>query len=71
MNNNTNFDSYIKADGERYINPKYIHWIKQIDECYSVCTKSFGCYEDSGTHKVCKSKNPTGYNKITNLINKN
>ena len=52
------------------INPKFIHWIKQIDECYSVCTKSTGCYPDD-THKICKLNNPTSYTKIKDLLNKN
>ena len=34
----------------------HIFSIKQIDECYSVCTKSTGCYPDD-THKICKLNN--------------
>ena len=70
MDSKSNFDNYIKADGNKYVNPKFIHWIKQIDECYSVCTKSTGCYPDD-THKICKLNNPTSYTKIKDLLNKN
>lgn len=70
MDNKSKIDGYVQAEGGKYINPNFIYWIKQIDECYNLCTKSTGCYDDtSGTHKICKSKNPTGYNKITQLIN--
>lgn len=66
-----NSDCYIKGDGGMFINSRFINWIKQIDECYNVCTKSGGCYMVDGTHKICKLNNPTGYNKLTELINKN
>ena len=64
-----NFDNYIRVEGQKYINLKLIHWIKQIDECYSICTKSTGCSDDE-THKICKLNNPTSYNKINHLLNK-
>jgi hypothetical protein len=62
-------DNYIKADGNIYLNHKFIRWIKQVDECYNVCTKSDGCSTDN-THKICKINNPTSYIKINELINK-
>ena len=59
-------NEYIKADNDKLINEKSILWIKKLDECLAVCTKSTGCnpitYGD--THKVCKTNNPTSYAKL-------
>lgn len=60
-------DNYIKTDENKYVNPKFIHWVKHVDECYNVCTKSNGCAMNN-THKICKLNNPTSYNKINELI---
>jgi hypothetical protein len=56
---------FIKTDDNKIINEKYIRWIKKINECLEVCTKSNGCYgfrED--THKICKLNSPFSYNKL-------
>jgi len=67
MNNNL----YIKADDNKIINEKFIRWLKKIDECIEVCTKSDGCASGiSGTtHKICKLNNPTSYEKLNTLFN--
>lgn len=58
--------SYIRADDNVIINEKCIKWVKKIDECLSVCTKSIGCsmYDDRDVHKICKTNNLTSYNKL-------
>ena len=61
-------DNYIKSDGNKYLNPQFIRWIKHTDECYNVCTKSTGCAIEN-THKICKINNPTSYIKINEIIN--
>lgn len=61
MNDNTNI--YIKVDGNKVINEKCIKWIKKMDECLSVCTKSNGCYMRD-THTICKINNEDSYNKL-------
>ncbi len=43
------YDNYIKAERNIYVNPKFIRWIQQIDECYNICSKSTGCTLDD-TH---------------------
>ena len=56
--------TYIKADDNRIINEKCIKWIKQMDECLFVCTKSTGCVLDkthTHTHTICKLYNPESY----------
>ena len=60
---------YIKADDNKVINEKAILWIKKIDECLEVCTKSTGCNIQNGdTHKICKLNNPRSYNKLNSLF---
>ena len=66
-NNSKNVSpSYIKADGNRIINEKYIRWVKKMDECLAVCAKFEGCDIEYGydTHKICKINNPDSYNKL-------
>ena len=61
--------SFIKADDNKVINEKYIKWIKKMDECLQVCTKSTGCGIAIGdTHKICKLNNPDSYKKLNNLF---
>ena len=55
--------NFLKTDDNRIINEKYIRWIKQMDECLAVCTKSDGC-RPKDTHKICKLNNLESYNKL-------
>jgi hypothetical protein len=64
MENSTNSETYIKADGNKIINEKCIRWVKKIDECLLVCTKSNGCGGDGDTNKICKINNSESYNKL-------
>ena len=57
--------SYIKADDNKIINEQAILWIKKMDECLEVCTKSTGCnVQNNDTHKICKLNNLRSYNKL-------
>jgi hypothetical protein len=60
--------SYIKADNDMIINEKYIRWIKKINDCLEVCTKSSGCISKYGTHQICKFNNPNSYKKLIELF---
>jgi hypothetical protein len=61
--------SFIKADDNKVINEKYIKWIKKMDECLAICTKSTGCSITNGdAHKICKLNNPDSYNKLNSLF---
>ena len=51
-----NKNNYIKVDDNKVINEKCIKWIKKMDECLAICTKSDGCYK-STAHRVCKINN--------------
>lgn len=53
---------FLKTD-DKFINEKYIRWIKKVDECLLVCTKSDGCYKNT-THKICKLTSPYSYHKL-------
>lgn len=62
---NKNF-SYLKTDESIIINEKHIRWVKKINDCMEVCTKSNGCVIGN-THKICKLNNENSYN----ILNKN
>jgi hypothetical protein len=51
---------YIKVDDNKVINVEYIKWIKKMDECLTICTRSVGCTKDQ-THKLCKISNYNSY----------
>lgn len=58
-------NSYIKTDDNEIINEKCIKWVKKMDDCLKVCTKSSGCKSTlEDTHKICKINNPESYDKL-------
>jgi len=60
-----NCDTYLKTDDSKVINMKCITWVKKMDECLAVCTKTVGCsVEDGSTHKICKINNSESYKKL-------
>jgi hypothetical protein len=61
----SNKNTYIKADGNKIINESCIKWIKKIDECLEVCTRSDGCnVKLNNTHKICRMYNYDSYIKL-------
>lgn len=68
INKNRNIPCFIKADDNKVINLQAILWIKKIDECLEVCTKSIGCDIGLSTHKICKLRSLDGYNKLNALF---
>ena len=57
--------AYIKTDDNKIINEQHIRWVKKLNDCLEVCTKSTGCNIDSkDTHKICKVNNLNSYNKL-------
>jgi hypothetical protein len=60
-NNNT---SFIKTDNNKIINEKAIIWVKKMNECLEVCTKTDGCTNGVNTHRICKLNSPEGYNRL-------
>ena len=62
--------NYIKADDNKIINEKCIRWVKKMDECLELCTKSDGC-QVGNTHKICKLNNPNSYEKLNRIFQKN
>ena len=68
-NETTTKPSFIKADNDTLINEKCIRWIKKIDECLLVCSKSVGCVTNgSDCQKICNYNNPNSYNKLNKLF---
>jgi hypothetical protein len=64
MNNNQ--VPFIKVDNNRIINETSIIWIKKMNDCLEVCTKSTGCniISNIDTHRICKLNNIDSYNKL-------
>jgi hypothetical protein len=60
--------SYIKVDNSKIINEKCIKWVKKMDECLEICTKSNGCTGVTDTHKICKIYNLKSYDKLNKLF---
>ena len=57
--------TYIKTDDNNIVNEQCIKWVKKMNDCLYVCTKSTGCHIHSGdTHKICKPNNIESYNKL-------
>ena len=62
-------ENYIKADDNKVINERHIRWIKKMDDCLEICTKSNGCnISYKNTHKICKLNNIDSYNKMNELF---
>lgn len=59
-------NTYIKTDDNKIINKKHIRWVKKMNECLQVCTKSIGCDIDGNrtTHRICKTVSPDSYNEL-------
>jgi len=45
-----------------------IRWVKKMDECLQICSKSNGCEGGKDTHKVCKISNQATYTPL-NILN--
>jgi hypothetical protein len=59
---------FIKSDDNKFVNVKYIRWVKKMNDCFEVCSKSNGCVIKDQTHQVCRLNNPDSYKKIMDLI---
>ena len=62
-NTNTNRNVYLKTDNNKIINEKHIKWVKKMNDCLEVCTKSIGC-SIGDTHRICKLNTPDSYDKL-------
>jgi hypothetical protein len=68
---NLSSSSFIKADNNIFINTQTIRWVKVIDDCLEVCTKSDGCISNptmNDTLKICKPINEKSYNDLLNIL---
>lgn len=55
--------AFVLVDNGLLINEKYIKWLEKYDECIHICNRIDGCYP-AQIHQVCKTKNPTSYEKL-------
>jgi len=60
--------TYVKTDDDKIINERCIKWVKKMNDCLEVCTKSNGCGGFRDVHTICKSNNPSSYNKLNNFF---
>ena len=61
--------TFIKTDQNKIINEKCIRWVKKMDDCLDICTKSDGCgISPEETHRLCKINNPNSYEKLNKLF---
>lgn len=75
-NNNKTMPEFILTDNNAVVNVNFIRWIKNVGECYYICSKTNGCDTDLvslrlTTHQVCKNANLTSYTNISKLFNNN
>ena len=63
-NNNSKPFTFIKVDNDKIININCIRWVKKMDECLQICSKSIGCSIKLDTHEVCKINNQESYNRL-------
>jgi hypothetical protein len=65
--NSTNND-FVRLEKNIVLRESAIRWMKQMEECIYICSKNNGCHIDESfqntTHRVCKSTNPTSYNRL-------
>jgi hypothetical protein len=62
-------DLFIKTDDNKVINQKYIRWVRKMNDCLEVCTKSNGCSKENGnTHIICKLYSPDSYYRLNKLF---
>lgn len=62
---------YLKTDNNKIINQNHIRWVKKMNECLEVCTKSVGCSSNDDTHKICKFNNLDSYNTLNKHFEQN
>ena len=66
---NSSKNSYLKTDDNFIINEKCIKWVRKIDDCLEICTKSTGCnIKMPDTHKICNVNNPLSYEKLNKFF---
>ena len=64
-----NKNSYLRTDDDKIINERCITWVKKMNECLEVCTRSTGCSLKNNTHTICKTNSPSSYEKLNKHFN--
>ena len=66
----SNVVNYIKMDNNTLVNESAIRWVRKIDECMKICTRSDGC-SLKNTHSLCKNTNADSYNYLQRFFEEN
>ena len=56
-------EDFIKTDGNKVLNVKFIRWMKKMDQCIHICSITTGCNEYN-LQQVCKVNNNDSYDKL-------
>lgn len=59
-----NKTSFIRTDNNVILNERCIRWVKKMDECLAICSRSDGCILHKETLRVCKINNADSYNRL-------
>ena len=62
-----NKSSYIQVEGTKFINEKYIVWVRKAnDNCLKIGTIRTDAFLNM--YALCKSENPESYNRFTEKL---
>lgn len=59
---------FIKVDDNIILDMNCIRWVKKMDECLQICSKSNGCKGNEDTHKICKINNEDSYHRLNRFF---
>ena len=59
-----NSKMFIKVDDDKIVNINCIRWVKKMDECLQICSKTNGCNGNKDTHTICKLNNVDSYFRL-------
>ena len=66
----SNVTNYIKMDNNTLVNESAIRWVRKMDECMKICTRSDGC-SLINTHSLCKVTNADSYHYLQRFFEEN
>lgn len=60
--------SYLKTDGDKFINEQTITWVKKMGDCLKISTIQTDYYFLTNVYYICKSNNINSYNKLNDKL---
>ncbi len=61
---------YIRTDNGTLIHERAILWMRRVEECIHLCSRTVGCSEhpvQGNTHRICKDFSPETYNRLKRI----